>query len=45
MKTAKQPLTFKKLRAAKKLFTKQPHATRPLSSIDYNNLPKGYTNA
>jgi hypothetical protein len=45
MKTAKQPLTFKKLRAAKKLFTKQPRATRAFTSVDYNNLPKGYANA
>ena len=45
MKTAKQPLTFKKLRAAKILFAKKPHTTRAFTSADYNNLPKGYANA
>lgn len=41
----KQVLSNKAKRAAKKLFTKQPHSTRPFNSADYAALPKGGDNA
>ena len=37
----KKVLTHKQLRAAKRLFKKQPHSTRPFTLKDYDNLPKG----
>lgn len=33
--------TKKAKRAAKKLFKKQPHSTRPFTMADYDALPKG----
>jgi len=35
-----KPVTHKAKKAAKKLFKKLPHTTRPFSSEDYKNLPK-----
>jgi hypothetical protein len=32
-------LTHKAKRAAKRLFKRKPHVTRPFSSEDYKNLP------
>jgi hypothetical protein len=43
--TNKQPLTKRKKREAKKLFAKQSHSTRPFTLKDYENFPKGETNA
>jgi hypothetical protein len=37
----KTPLTHRARKAAKKLFTKQPHATRAFTHADYLALPKG----
>lgn len=37
----KKALTKKAKRAAKKLFNKQPHNTRPFEQKDYDALPKG----
>lgn len=36
-----KPTTKKTKRAAKKLFAKKPHNTRPFSMADYDALPKG----
>ena len=35
-----KPTTKRALRAAKKLFVKQPHSTRPFTIKDYDRLPK-----
>ena len=35
-----KPTTKKAKKAAKRLFKRQPHSTRPFSSEDYKNLPK-----
>ena len=37
----KQVLSNKQKRAARKLFAKKPHTTRPFSSEDFKALPKG----
>ena len=37
-------LTHRAKKAAKRLFKKLPHSTRPFSITDYNALPKGETN-
>lgn len=39
--TMQKSTTKKQLRAAKKLFRKQPNTTRTFTSADYNALPKG----
>lgn len=41
----KKVLTKRARRSAKKAFAKKPHSTRPFSAKDYENLPKGGTNA
>lgn len=41
----KQVLSHKAKKAAKRLFKKQPHSTRPFTSADYIALPKGGDNA
>ena len=35
-----KPTTKKAKKAARKLFAKKHHSTRPFSSEDYKNLPK-----
>ena len=35
-----KPTTKKAKKAAKRLFKRQPHSTRPFSSRDYAALPK-----
>ena len=35
-----KPTTKKAKKAAKRLFKRQPHSTRPFSSEDYKHLPK-----
>jgi hypothetical protein len=36
----KTVLSHKQKKAAKRLFKRQPHTTRPFSSEDYKSLPK-----
>jgi hypothetical protein len=37
----KTPLTKRARKAAKRLFPRKAHSTRPFTSDDYKNLPKG----